>query len=226
VDSHEFGEAIKGSAPVVLINSRGSKRGSVVLDDAAGARLATEHLLTLGHRDIALIGGDVHSYTARARERGYVKAINAVGMRRRTGWILRHGYGREAGRQSIHELCVRASRRPTGVVVSNVNAALGVLLGAREVGLAVPDQLSVIAIHDTWVADVTWPPLTTVRMPMYQLGQEAVRALNLLLSGGRAVDSVVDNPAPVLTKRASTAPPPRRAVRGRIARELGSSKGA
>ena len=58
-DAHEFAHLIEGRAPVVLVNSRGSQRGSAVLDDAAGARLATEHLLELGHRDIALIGGDV-----------------------------------------------------------------------------------------------------------------------------------------------------------------------
>ena len=145
-DVHEFAHLIDGSAPIVLLNSRGSRRGSAVLDDAAGARLATEHLLELGHRDIALIGGDIHSHTGRARERGYLQAIKDAGMRRRSAWILRSGYSVEAGARAIRELCPAGGRRPTAVVVSNITAAMGVLRGAREIGLAVPHQVSVVAV--------------------------------------------------------------------------------
>ena len=214
-DAHDFAHLIEGGAPVVLLNSRGSRRGSAVLDDAAGARLATEHLLELGHRDIALVGGDVHSHTGRARERGYLEAIKAAGMRRRSAWILHSGYSTEAGERAIHELGLASGRRPTAVVVANVTAALGVLRGAREIGLAVPQQLSVVAIHDSWVADYAWPSLTTVRMPLYELGQEAVRLLHLRLMGERAMDVTVDQPAPVVISRGSTAPPPRRVARAR-----------
>ena len=214
-EAHEFAHLIEGGAPVVLLNSRGSRRGSAVLDDAAGARLATEHLLELGHRDIGLVGGDVHSHTGRARERGYLDAIKAAGMRRRSAWILHSGYSTEAGERAIHELGLASGRRPTAVVVANVTAALGVLRGAREIGLAVPQQLSVVAIHDSWVADYAWPSLTTVRMPLYELGQEAVRLLHLRLMGERAMDVTVDQPAPVVISRGSTAPPPRRVARAR-----------
>jgi len=214
-DVHEFAHLIDGNAPVVLLNSRGSRRGSAVLDDAAGARLATEHLLELGHRDIALIGGDIHSYTGRARERGYLEAIKAAGMRRRSAGILHSGYSAEAGARAIRELCLTGGRRPTAVVVSNMTAAMGVLRAAREIGLEVPSQLSVVAIHDAWIADYSWPPLTTVLMPQRELGREAVRLLHLRLLGERAIDVTVDHPAPVLRNRSSTAPPPRRLTRAR-----------
>lgn len=220
-DVHEFAPLIEGGAPVVLLNSRGSRRGSAVLDDAAGARLATEHLLELGHRDIALIGGDVHSHTGRARERGYVEAIKAAGMRRRSAWILHSGYSTEAGGRAIRELGLTGGRRPTAVVVANVTAALGVLRGARDIGLAIPEQLSVVAIHDFWLADYSWPSLTTVRMPLYALGQEAVRLLHLRLMGERAIDVTVDQPAPVVVSRGSTAPRPRRVTRARGADPAG-----
>ncbi len=214
-DFHDFAHLIEAAAPIVLINSRGSRRGSVVLDDAAGARAAAEHLLDLGHRDIALIGGDIHSYTGRARERGFVEAINAAGMRRRSAWILHSGYSPEAGRLAVHELCAAGGRRPTGVVVANMNAAMGALLGAREIGLRVPEQLSVVAIHDAWIADYAWPPLTTVRMPQYQLAYEAMRLLHLRLAGERPQDVTITEPAPLLVRRESTAPPPKRLARGR-----------
>ena len=215
-DFHDFAHLIEATAPVILINSRGSRRGSVVLDDAAGARMAADHLLELGHRDIALIGGDIHSYTGRARERGFVEAVNAAGMRRRSAWILHSGYSPEAGRLAVHQLCASGGRRPTGIVVANMNAAMGALLGAREIGLRVPEQLSVVAIHDAWIADYAWPPLTTVRMPQYQLAQEAMRLLHLRLTGERPQDVTITDPPPVLVRRESTAPPPRRLVRGRV----------
>jgi len=216
-DFHDFAHLIEATAPVVLINSRGSRRGSVVLDDAAGARVAAEHLLDLGHRDIALIGGDIHSHTGKARERGFLQAINAAGMRRRSAWILHSGYSPEAGRLAVHQLCATGGRRPTGIVVANMNAAMGALLGAREIGLRVPDQLSVVAIHDAWIADYAWPPLTTVRMPQYQLAQEAIRQLHLRLTGVRPQDVTITEPPPVLVARESTTRPPRRLVRGRAA---------
>ena len=107
------------------------------------------------------------------------------------------------------------------MVVSNVNAAMGVLLGAREIGLRVPDQLSVVAIHDSWFTDYAWPSLTAVRMPMYELGQAAVRLLHLRLMGERAIDITVGDAAPVLVVRDSTAPPPRRLARVTCTRARG-----
>jgi LacI family transcriptional regulator len=202
--------------PVVLINSRGSRRGSVVLDDAAGAQLATEHLLDLGHRDIALISGDLHSHTGKSREQGYLQAIRAAGIRKRSDWVLHRHYDPQSGHEAVQELCLAGRRRPTAVVVANINAAIGVLRGAREIGLKVPEQLSVAAIHDWWVADYTRPALTTVRMPQYELGREAMRLLDVRLAGAPAADAVVTEPPPLLVERDSTAAPPRRLVRGRL----------
>lgn len=214
IDLHEFTEIMRDKVPFVLVNSRGTKRGSVVLDDAAGGRLATEHLLGLGHRDVGLIGGDEHSYTGRHREQGFVQALNAAGMRRRSGWVLRAGYSAANGHEAAISLC-SGRRRPTAVVVSNLVAAMGVVQAAHELGLAVPEQLSIVAIHDAWLAGTCWPPLTTVRMPMRELGETAVRLLTQRLQGERPADVMVTEPAPELMVRASTAPPPRRAFRVR-----------
>ncbi len=225
-DLRDFAPLIETGSPVVLINSRGRRRGSLVLDDAAGAQMATEHLLRLGHRDIALIGGDVHSYTGKERERGFVRAIHAAGMRKRSAWLLRSGYNPEAGRLAVRRLSTTSGRRPTAVVAANMTQAVGALLGAREIGLKVPEQLSVIAIHDCWVADYSRPRLTTVRMPMYQLGQEAMRLLNLRLTGERAQDVMVTEPLPVLIERESIAPPPRRLIRGRVREDRSAPEAA
>ncbi|MEA2025420.1 MAG: LacI family DNA-binding transcriptional regulator [Chloroflexota bacterium] len=226
MDPRDFASLIETGSPVVLVNSRGRRRGSAVLDDAAGARMATEHLLQLGHRDIALIGGDEHSYTGKERERGFVRAIRAAGMRKRSAWLLRSGYTPEAGRLAVRRLCVTTGRRPTAVVAANMIQAVGALLGAREIGLKVPEQLSVIAIHDCWVAGYSRPRLTTIRMPMYQLGQEAMRLLHLRLTGERAQDVMVTEPLPALIERESIAPPPRRLIRGRVREDQATPEAA
>ncbi len=204
-----------GGRPVILVNSRWSRRGSVVHDDVRAGHIATQHLLDLGHRDIALIGGNKQSHSAKARERGFVEALHDAGTRRRSAWDLHRRYEPEAGRLAMRELCTSGRRRPTAVVVANINAAIGALQGALELGLKVPEQLSLVAIHDWWAADYVRPKLTTVRLPQYQLGQAAMRLLHLCLSGEPADDRTVTDPPPFLIERESTAPPPRRMVRAR-----------
>ena len=103
----------------------------------------------------------------------------------------------------------------TAVVVANLHAAIGALGGARELGLKVPEQLSIVAIHDWWIADFTRPRLTTVRLPQFELGQRAMRLLHARLAGEPALDLTITDPPPVLIERESTGPPPRRLLRAR-----------
>ena len=215
-DQRDFAAlADAGGRPIILMNSRWSRHGSVVHDDEGAGRLATQHLLDLGHGHIALIGGDRASHTAAARERGYLQAIHGAAMRRRSAWVLNRPYLPDAGREAMIELCTAGRRRPTAVVVANLHAAIGALLGAREVGLKVPEQLSLVAIHDWWISDYTRPQLTTVRMPQRALGRAAMNLLHQRLEGKPAEDLTITDPSPQLIERESTAPPPRRLVRGR-----------
>jgi LacI family transcriptional regulator len=179
----------------------------VVLDDVAGALMGTEHLLELGHRRIALIGGDVHSHTGRQRERGFSEALSAAGLRRNSRAVTHRGYTPQDGRESLLELFSRPGPRPSAVLVANVNAAIGVLDGARMLGIQIPRDLSVLAIHDTWVAEFSAPPLTTVKMPLYELGRTGFDVLLSRITGHRGSDVVVMSPRPTLVIRESTAPP-------------------
>ena len=83
--------------------------------------------------------------------------------------VTRLGYDPRSGGSPSRPLAALAEP-PTAVVVANVNAAHGALLEARRLGLRVPEDLSIVAIHDAWTAENAWPPLTTVRMPLYELG--------------------------------------------------------
>jgi LacI family transcriptional regulator len=194
-------------ARVVLITSRTPRRqGSVILDDVAGAKLATEHLIGLGHTRIGLVGGIPSSDIARRREHGYAEALHDAGLRRRENLVRRIGYSPALASVAMESL-VTADRPPTGVFVANVNGAIGALTTLRRLGLRVPDDISVVAYHDVWVAEHTWPPLTTVKLPYYEVGVQAVRSLIAQLAGSPGQDIVVRDPAPQLILRSSTAPP-------------------
>ncbi|QDP97110.1 LacI family transcriptional regulator [Microlunatus elymi] len=198
-------ELLGQRAPVIFINSvEAGHAGSVTLPNAAAAAVATRHLLQLGHTKIALVGGLPSVFTSADRESGYRAAMADAEVAVRGPWLTRLGYTAEQGRRGLRRLW-RLKRRPTGVVVGNLNAAIGVLAEARAIGVAVPDELSVVALHDAWTAEQTAPALTCVRMPMYDLGRTGVELLLDKLRG-TDVGNVMINSEPELVVRHSTAP--------------------
>lgn len=194
-------------APVVCLNRRVAVAGSVVLDDEAAGRCAAAHLADLGHERIGFLGGVPQSWTSPARRRGVEDELRRRGLPVRPEWSTTTGYSTAEGRTGMRELLSRRER-PTGVVVANVNAALGALAAARESGFDLPADLSLVAVHDSDVAELLSPPLTTVRMPLEELGAAGLRHLVGRMEGHPAVDSTVTDPPPRLLVRGSTAPPP------------------
>lgn len=206
-DADDIDRLISSHLPVVFVNSIHPEGvGSVVLDDEEGMRIATAHLIELGHRRIALINGVSSSDTARRREAGFRRAMADAGLAIDDDLVTRLGYEPRQGAEALGELW-ELSERPTAVVVANINAAYGVLAEARRHDVRMPEELSVVAMHDAWTAEHSWPPLTTVRMPLRELGATALRAVVESISSDVTVDAVVRDPAPVLVERASTAPP-------------------
>ncbi len=200
----EVAGLVRADYPLVFLHSvQPGHRGSVVLDDEAGARLATEHMLGLGHRRIAMIGGLPQSQSAVRRARSFTATMAANGLAVGPASITRLGYYPADGRAALRVLAGSAES-PTALVVANINAAIGALSEARRLGLRVPEDLSMISVHDAWTAENTWPPLTTVKMPMYEVGRAAVAALYDRLHGDEVADVVVRDPAPQLVLRQST----------------------
>jgi LacI family transcriptional regulator len=200
-----LGELLDSPAPIVLINSSAPGRvGSVSLDDETGTRIATQHLIDLGHRRIAFANGLPRSFTAKRRRVGYREAMKAAGLEVPKGYETRLGYTEGDGRAALRRLMALESP-PTAVVVANVNAAVGVLAEARARGFAVPHHLSVATVHDSWTAENTWPPLTAVRMQFYAMGRTAVRGVIERIETGVMADETIYDPAPELVVRESTA---------------------
>lgn len=170
----------------------------------AGGRTATEHLLELGHRRIAWIGGPDASAASRERFHGYRAALDSAGVPLdlaivRSGW-----FSVENGRTHAREL-LSAPDRPTAVVTGDDEIAVGVLLTARELGLAVPDQLSVVGFDDTPQATWTTPPLTSVHQPLAGMGRMAVETV-LAMAAGVEPPSRYVQLATSLVVRESTGP--------------------
>jgi LacI family transcriptional regulator len=196
---------LDGTVPAVLINSRRDDHvGSVVLPDEEGAAVAVRHLVGLGHTSIGLVNGLPHTDSARRRGVGFAGAMAAAGLGINPDFVTSLGYDPQQGRAAMRLLGTLA-KRPTSLVVANVNAALGLLAEARALGIQVPADLSIVAIHDTWTAENAWPPLTTVRMPLYELGKQSMAAIFERIRTDVRVDIVVDEPPPQLVLRESTA---------------------
>jgi LacI family transcriptional regulator len=190
--------------PYLFVNRRhrGSRR-HVILDDERAAQIAVQHLVDLGHRRIGHLAGPRRADTARRRQAGYTAALRAAGLPYDGAMTVAADYTPAGGAQAMIDLLQRRPR-PTAVLVANFAASIGALRAAQTLGVAVPDELSVVAIHDSALGDFLSPPLTAVKMPLQQMGERAVNSL-LTEPAEAAVTEVVSGPIH-LTIRQSTAP--------------------
>ena len=189
------------SVPIVTLESTGrDPRRSLSVDQVAGARLATRLLLDLGHRDILHLAGPQDWIEAEARMQGYLEALADADARTRApilgDWTASFGY--YAGLELLRV------RDFTAVFVANDQMALGLLHAARELGLQVPDDLSVVGFDDIPEAAHFAPPLTTVRQNFVEIGRRAVSILLAELRGETSTDHQMVLPELIL--RESTGP--------------------
>lgn len=200
-------EAISSSVPAVLVNSDdGRQVPTVRVDDAAAARLATEHLLELGHTRIGYVAGPEGSQTSDRREQGYRAALASPDLLGSAD-VVHAGWSPESGMQAAGEFLDRA-KRPTGLVVANAVTAAGVLSALRDAGVRVPEEISVITIHDSWFLAHLSVALTAVRLPLQKLGAAAANLLIETIDGrDPAHDLFITDPEPELVLRRSTGPP-------------------
>lgn len=187
--------------PVVLVNRAISGIPSSTVDDVAGARLATRHLIDRGHTTIAHLGGPLGVDTTTRRQAGFDQAIADIETVERPVTVHAANWGAAEGYRAGLELL--ADRRgATAIFAANVTLAIGLYRAAHELGLAVPNDLSIVALHDYDLAAMLVPSLTTVAMPLFELGVLAVEQLLDLIDGGPPGNRIVTSP-PVLVERNS-----------------------
>jgi DNA-binding LacI/PurR family transcriptional regulator len=194
--------------PVVLVDPVGTGPQSlmtIAATDWAGGRDATEHLIGLGHRRIGFITGPLGEECHRDRLDGYRAALQRAGIEPdkelvRNGDSLVPG-GLRGGRELL-----QLPEQPTAIISGSDEQAYGVYLAARALGLAIPDDLSVVGFDDVELCQWVSPNLTTVRQPLAEMAREATRIVIELARGGARPSQRLELSSSVIV-RESTAPP-------------------
>jgi LacI family repressor for deo operon, udp, cdd, tsx, nupC, and nupG len=169
---------LPASFPTVFVGARPREEAadSVALDDEAAGQTATQYLISLGHRRIALISGPLVEDCSQDRTTGYQAALAAAGIAYDPSLILEGDWSATSGYNAFKELA-SSGPLPTAIFAQNDRMAVGVLRAARDLGLRVPEQLSVIGVDDMPLASYFDPPLTTMGQDMTAIGREAARLL-------------------------------------------------
>jgi LacI family transcriptional regulator len=181
-------------------------RNMVASNDRQAVAEATRYLIAQGHRRIGLITGPHGFRSARERRQGFEDALAEAGIKLPRSLVADGNYTFESGIAATQRL-LDVSPRPTAIFASNDDMAAGVLLAARQRGLGVPEQLSIVGFDDQPLAARLWPPLTTVHWPMEAMARSAALKLIGDMIGE---DNDVEEPSlfiSTLVKRGSVSPP-------------------
>ena len=190
--------------------TRGGGIPSVTADNAAGVALAVGHLAGLGHTRIAHLAGPQNLSTGAIRRRGYLQGLHDHGLPEDPALIVTCAASTEEDGGRAMSALLDSGVEFTSVVAAHDRVALGVYDVLAQRGLRCPGDVSVVGFNDMPLMDKMQPPLTTVRVPHYEMGAEAARLmLDVLTEPDRPPRAVQLRPA--LMVRSSTAPPARRA---------------
>jgi LacI family transcriptional regulator len=189
-DSPVFAKCKKRGIPYVsILQSPRTDAWTVNSDDYTGGRIAAQHLIGLGHKRIAHLAGSPDVSTTEPRCRGFRDAMDEAGVEVLEELIVQSGFDWRIGLASTEALLQRGTRQmPTAIFAANDLCAEGAIRAIRAIGLSVPDDIAVVGYDDTWFATLTQPPLTTVHMPIDEMGELAARMLIARLEGDLSVD--------------------------------------
>jgi LacI family transcriptional regulator len=190
--------------PHVYVNRRGPERGNdVVMDEAGAVRLFVDHVAGMGHRGMLLIDGPkdvdtVHRRTNAARGYGAAKDLSVA---------VRHAPATEQGGWDATTAMLRNGRLPTACGVGSINQLFGVLAALRHDGISVPGDISVVSFDEDESLAFLEIPVTSVCMPLAELGGAAVDALITRIEGGMPADIMVREPIRLISRGSVTVPP-------------------
>lgn len=192
--------------PTVVVNSPGAENASgVALEDFAATKMATHHLISLGHRRLGFIGGS-RGLATQTRFEGFRAAAQDAGIELDPRYPVIAGWDAADGDDAVEAERARGPL-PTAYVVASAVTAMGVIHGLVARGAEVPGDVSVTAIHDPWFAPLLNPSLTTVSLPLFELGRTSVQILLEQISGKPPRNVTITTPRPQLIRRGSTAAP-------------------
>lgn len=171
-------------------------------DDYAGGRLAAEHLISLGHRRIAHLLGSPNVPTTHQRMAGFRDGLRDAGIELDDSLLVPACFSIKGGQEAARSLLSRGSRRmPTAIFAANDLSADGAMRVLREAGLSVPADVAVVGYDDTWFAATTRPPLTSIHMPIFEMGEVAVKILIARMEGRAGLDTQPMLPVSLTVRR-------------------------
>ena len=182
--------------PVVFLSTQPRPNQSVVaVDNRSGGRMATKHLLDQGYQNIGLITGPLDWWEARQRQLGWQDALKEVTTE--NNLVVEGDWTAESGERGLRQLL---EQRPDmdAVFVCNDQMALGALQAARQMGVLVPEDLALVGFDDIPESAYFYPPLSTVRQDMVELGRRAVRELGRMIEASQQDKAVVEPKAILL----------------------------
>lgn len=219
LDAASF-QNIPDSLPLVLLCSRsnGTDLDSLTIQNCGGAREMVRHLVKLGHSRIAIVKGAVGNFDAKERLRGYRAALRDAGIASDRALEANGGFTEAGGYAAAAEL-LAMKPRPTAIFAANDSMAIGVLSALKDAGLRVPNDIVVAGFDDIPLARYMDPPLSSVRVPIAQLGRRAVEMLMVgVTEGNKHTRRRERVPIKLVIRQSCGAsferPPPRSAGRG------------
>ncbi|WP_219835859.1 LacI family DNA-binding transcriptional regulator [Paenibacillus sp. R14(2021)] len=146
-------------------------------DNTTGMKLAVNYLASLGHRDIAVINGDMNRPSGPSKHAGFVSAMQAIGLPLRSDWVLAGSFHENSGYEAVQGLLARSGKLPTALIAVNDSAAFGAMKAFKENGLRIPEDISIIGFDDHPLSAMVHPALTTVRVNFKEMMQRLTNAL-------------------------------------------------
>lgn len=206
-DDGTLRDKIAATRNVVILDEdvAGTEVPKVFADSEQGARIATRHLIDMGHRSIGFISGPRALRSSRERYRGYVSEMKQAGLEVDAGAVLFGQFEEEFGLRAFASLSHRP-RPPTAVFAAADMLAVGLLRAARESGVAVPADLSLVGFADMLHVDMFDPPLTTIRQSTEHFGRRGVQLLVAKIRGELQQPTIERVPVELVERGSVTAP--------------------
>ena len=202
LDQETLRSSLAACPAVVLLNCGSAASGFDVIriGNAAGAAAMTRHLQALGHTRVAFIRGAERNVDADERLRGYRRAMRAAPTGHDVQWEVPGDFTESGGYSAVETLLARQPR-PTAIFAANDSMAIGALCALRDAGVVVPDEMAVVGFDDIPIARYTSPPLTSVHVPIIQLGEQATERLVHALTTERRASRCQTLPTTLVVRR-------------------------
>jgi LacI family transcriptional regulator len=198
-----IGRLAKGGLPVVVIDDRGHRQEfpTVATTNVEGGRTATQHLVEIGRRRIAMLNGPLDYGCNRDRLEGYKSALQQAGIHFDPRRVTNGDFAEGGGASSMEDL-LESDPRLDAVFVANDLMAFGAMRALRSAGRRVPDDVAVVGFDDLPASAMTHPPLTTVRQPLYEMGRTAATMVMAAVRG-ESIPNRIELPTSLVVRGSS-----------------------